>query len=149
MSRKDEIEIHTNDWVLRLDTASGQSGYYEAVGSDGIFLSPNATGRVCRFKSREDANRHALWLAKQGFINDEEATPEEIVHEKVKSLWLGDSECPDGMSVELDEKSGKRYLLLRDDREEISCDEFDDNFADMLVRILDKLETCLHRSVKK
>lgn len=44
-----------------------------------------------------------------------------------------------------DQKSGKRHLLLRDDGEELSAD-IDEDAADMLVRLLQKINSRLRRT---
>jgi hypothetical protein len=138
-----DVPIHTNCWVVRLEKASGESGYYCFHDMKGeINVSAKKSGMVQRFASRRDAERCIRELVKVNGLDIEEATPEEIVHDKTYSLWLGDTEWPDGISVEQSE-NGKRYLLIRDDGEEITTEDLGDNAADALVRVLDKIRKAL------
>ncbi len=62
-----------------------------------------------------------------------------IVSKETESLWLGDCEWPDGISVD-QLANGERYLLVRDDAEEFTSDNLDENVADAIVRLLEKIK---------
>ena len=146
--REGEPAIHTNAWVLKLERATGETGYYCHTGPDGIIFKPERGGLVYRFPSRKKAEEHVKWLHDEYGLDVEEATPEEVVHESTYSLWLGGGEWPDGISVERDERTGERLLLVRDDGEETSCG-IPNEVADMLVRLFDKLRQQLRRANTK
>jgi hypothetical protein len=102
-------------------------------------ISKQLAGQVQRFRSRRDAEWCVRELVKRCGVDIEEATPQQIVHEQTKSLWLDDAEYPDGLSIEQMD-SGKRYLLVRDDGEEFTTDDLDENVADAIVRVLEKIK---------
>ena len=133
-----EPEVHTNQWVLKLERASGGVGYFALVGPDGIRVRRELGGMVQRFRSRKQAERCARWLHEHHDLDIEEATPKEIVYESTYALWIGDGRSPNGISVDRDEQTGTPYLLVRHDGEETSSD-LDVEAADLLVRVLDEL----------
>jgi hypothetical protein len=138
MSRNN-IELHTNDWVLRFEeNDSGDAGYFCFFGPGGILTRRELSGPVARSHSEKEARKCSRWIQKKFGVDAEHIQLEEIVHEKVKSCWLSDGDDPDGISVELSERDGKRFLYVCDSGEGFTG-ELDENMADALVRVLDKI----------
>jgi len=146
--KKNEIEMPGMAWVLRLEENElGQSGYFSARGGDGVRFCEQLSGMVNRFSTEKQAQKAALYLHRKFGIPKERITIELVAHESTASFWLGDGEWPDGISVEHYEKTGQRYLLIRQDGEEFTTDDLDDKAADALVRLFEKLNRRL-RSTK-
>jgi hypothetical protein len=132
-------------WVIRLEaTERHAGGYFWGLGFEGIIVRRRLDGQVCRYPSEKHARDASRWLQRKYRINKEYITIELIAHDVEASVWLGTDECPDGMSLEIFAKSGKRFLLIRDDEEEFTTDDIDDNVADAIVRIFDKLNRRLY-----
>lgn len=137
--RCDEPEVHTNRWAIKLEKATGETGYYCCVGADGIVVHKELGGSVMWFDSRKDAERSIRWLCKHFDLDKEEAKPEPWVFERTYGVWLKGKEWPDGFAVERDEETGSRYLLMREDGQETSH-EIPDEVADLMIRLLKVLK---------
>jgi hypothetical protein len=116
----------------------GDGGYFCMVGPDGIVVREELGGLVQRFATEEDARGVARHLRKKFAIGEEHITPEMRAHETEGSFWLTCDEWADGISIETEDASGRRYLLVREDGEEFTTGDIDDNVADALVRLLAK-----------
>jgi hypothetical protein len=133
--RYDEPDVHTNRWAIKLEKASGESGYFSGVSADGISFHKEIGFNVSWYDSRRDAEREIRWLHEHFGLDIEEAKPEPFVFERTFGVWFKGDEWPDGISVELDEKTGRQYLLVPQGGEETSHD-LPDEVADVMVRVL-------------
>jgi len=131
MSRE-ELHLHTNEWVLRLENESGIIGYFAGIG-EGIHIAKELNERAHRFPTEKAAKQCARLLAREYGVDIEEFTPEEIVHEKEYHLSLGPDADADFVSINVDERTGKRYIVVSADGVEVSVDIHDD-IGDALQR---------------
>lgn len=131
--------VDHGSWIIELRKASGEGGYYCFMGEEGPIISKEEVGAVQRFKSLQDAEAFVKELVRIYGLDIEEATPQLIVCKETESLWLDDREWPDGLSVEQLE-DGTRYLLIRDDGVESTVDDLEEDVADAIVRVLEKIK---------
>jgi len=63
--RNDNVAVHTNRWVIKLEKESGEGGYFFAVGMEGEpLVSKHVNGLVQLFDSRDKAEKCTKWLRK-------------------------------------------------------------------------------------
>ena len=148
--KKEEIEMPGMAWVLRLEKNEfGDEGYYCFFNDDGPCVRKELGGLVQRFPTEKAAQKAARWLHKEYGVGEEHITPELIAHETTASFSIGTGKYPDGMSLERGEKTGKRFLVISQDGEECTTDDLDDNAADAIVRVFEKLNASLRQTKGK